>query len=192
MLRDVLGDKDIDVADAEILMARSEAGLENCANFVEASIGMVDTWAGCVLVDEEGSCGLVDWEWFGLSDAANELGQFLGMFHINIMRTEYENDILARLHHFITNFIQNYLHHSPPLSLDFKRQVLLSHGRELIYSRSYLELDEATQKRTLEAGVRSLRAAGDLGDDIDWTLLDDTEMGPRSLFEIVRVMETRS
>lgn len=109
------------------------------------------------------------------------------MFNINILRTEYENDTLARLRHFISTFGQNYVLHSPSLSLDFKRQVLLSHGRELVSARTYLELDEATQKRTLEIGLKSLRAAGD--SEIDWKLLEDSEFGPRGLGEIVGVIK---
>lgn len=71
----VLDSSGVDVPDAGILTARAIAGLEDCGK-VEPCIGMVDMWHGCILVHEDGSCGLVDFEWFGLSDAGNELGMF--------------------------------------------------------------------------------------------------------------------
>lgn len=42
----------------------------------EPCLGMVDFWPPNVLIDSEGNCGLVDWEYFGLSNPASELGMF--------------------------------------------------------------------------------------------------------------------
>lgn len=40
-------------------------------------LGMVDFWPGSVIVDAKwGVCGLIDWDYFGVSDEAKELGMF--------------------------------------------------------------------------------------------------------------------
>lgn len=64
-----------DIVDAETLAARSAQAFGDCGK-IEPCLGMVDLWPGNVIVDEVGNCGLVDWEWFGLSSASNELGMF--------------------------------------------------------------------------------------------------------------------
>ncbi|KAG8893946.1 hypothetical protein FRC00_009784, partial [Tulasnella sp. 408] len=42
----------------------------------EQCLGMVDLWPGSVLIDDNGDCGLVDWEYFGLTDPGTDLGMF--------------------------------------------------------------------------------------------------------------------
>lgn len=61
------------ISDAAVLTERVERSLRNSGN-VEPCLGMVDFWPGSILIDAHGNCGLVDWEYFGLSSASNELG----------------------------------------------------------------------------------------------------------------------
>jgi hypothetical protein len=51
----------------------------------------------------------------------------------------------------------------------FQQRVLLSHGRELVNGVALYEkkLDEAAKRRVLAAGVKSLRAAAGLEDDLN-------------------------
>jgi len=74
-------------SEARALADRVRSGLQESSNLVgeEMCLGMVDFWPGSVLInagdsdkDGDGSpgCGLVDWEYFGPSNAASELGMF--------------------------------------------------------------------------------------------------------------------
>ena len=60
-------------ADAERLAERVNEGLKSSGT-VEPCLGMVDLWPGSILIDSQGDCGLVDWEYFGRSTASSELG----------------------------------------------------------------------------------------------------------------------
>lgn len=59
----------------------------------------------------------------------------------------------------------------------FVRRLLLSHGRDLVRGvKLYSEkLDDASKRRLLEGGERSLRAAGESSDKIDVRFLRPTE-----------------
>lgn len=73
-----------DMSDAEQLAARVECSLQN-GNTVEPCLGMVDFWPGSILINAHGNCGLVDWEYFGLSSASGELGmlgEIPSFFHL--------------------------------------------------------------------------------------------------------------
>lgn len=61
------------IGDAELLAERVERSLRDSGN-VEPCLGMVDFWPGSIIIDARGNCGLVDWEYFGLSSASSELG----------------------------------------------------------------------------------------------------------------------
>jgi hypothetical protein len=39
-------------------------------------LGMGDFWPASLLIDAQGKCGLMDWEYFGLTDPGSELGMF--------------------------------------------------------------------------------------------------------------------
>ena len=69
-----------------ILMAQRIEDVETLMKTVEESLysqdkegpclGMVDFWPGNILVLQDGGCGVIDWEYFGVSSAASELGMF--------------------------------------------------------------------------------------------------------------------
>lgn len=58
-----------------LLMERMQNALDERSN-LEPCLGMVDFWPGSVLISKNGDCSLVDWEYFGLTNAGTELGMF--------------------------------------------------------------------------------------------------------------------
>lgn len=65
------------ITDAEVLAARVEEALRDNGR-QEQCVGICDLWPGSILIDPVGRCGLIDWEYFGLSNAASEVGMFRG------------------------------------------------------------------------------------------------------------------
>ena len=67
---------DITEAEALVLSERAGNALRAKAEAKDVCLGMVDFWPGNVLVElgEFGRCGLIDWEYFGLTSASSELG----------------------------------------------------------------------------------------------------------------------
>jgi hypothetical protein len=61
------------VIDAGTLTGRVDQALRNSGT-VEPCLGMVELWPGSILINAHEICGLVDWEFFGLSGAGSELG----------------------------------------------------------------------------------------------------------------------
>jgi hypothetical protein len=61
------------IDNGDLLAERANQALESNGT-VEPCLGMVDLWPGSILIDPRGNCGLVDWEYFGLSSASGELG----------------------------------------------------------------------------------------------------------------------
>lgn len=78
---------------------------------------------------------------------------------------------------FITLFLESYSKHSPAPSLYFKRQALLAYGRELVNSVEFFasELDEPSKKRVLHLGIKSLTAAGDSENEVDYSAFQDPD-----------------
>lgn len=66
------------VADAEALVLSERVRMALCAKAEAEDIclGMVDFWPESILVElgECGRCGLIDWEYFGVTSASRELG----------------------------------------------------------------------------------------------------------------------
>jgi len=63
-------------AEALLLSERAENALLTKAEAEDICLGMVDFWPGNILVEpgQFGRCGLIDWEYFGLTSASSELG----------------------------------------------------------------------------------------------------------------------
>ena len=59
--------------DADGLAERVSKDLKSNRS-VEPCLGMVDFWPGNILINSQGDCALVDWEYFGRSAASSELG----------------------------------------------------------------------------------------------------------------------
>lgn len=93
-----------------------------------------------------------------------------------LLKTESTPSALRNTRSFIVTLLQSYANYAPAPSLYFKRQALVSHGRELVNTLAFqeAELDDATKERALNAGIKSLRAAGDSENDLDLSVLEDT------------------
>ncbi|KAJ2924185.1 hypothetical protein H1R20_g12909, partial [Candolleomyces eurysporus] len=134
-------------------------------------LGMVDFWPGSVLVNLDwNKCGLIDWEYFGMSDEASELGMFLAHIHITKFKPSTSPGGQERLGKFMSALFQAYSHHSPSKarSKGFQRRFLISHGRELVNGIGmYQDLGAKGSQNVMEAGVRSLRAAGGSSDELN-------------------------
>jgi hypothetical protein len=78
---------------------------------------------------------------------------------------------------FTTLFLESYSKRSAAPSLYFKRQALLAYGRELINAVEFLasELDGPSKQRALHLGIRSLTAAGDSENELDYSVLQDPD-----------------
>ena len=186
------------ISDASILAKRVWRGLIEEPER-EPCLGMVDFWPESVLIgkDEDTRCGLVDWEYFGVSSASSELGMFrkysfnngktrqltiyITVAHLHFhMLNSTSPAIKERITSFSTSMLNSYSssHPAVPLwapSANFKRRLLLSHGRELIngiqmYNK---KLNKDTKMKVLQAGVRSLRAAGEADDELNLQLIKE-------------------
>lgn len=75
-----------DVTEAEALVLSERAGeaWRAKAEAEDVCLGMVDFWPGNILVElgEFGRCGLIDWEYFGLTSASSELGMLRKLPHL--------------------------------------------------------------------------------------------------------------
>ncbi|KAJ2921806.1 hypothetical protein H1R20_g15282, partial [Candolleomyces eurysporus] len=134
-------------------------------------LGMVDFWPGNVLVNPDwNKCGLIDWEYFGMSDEASELGMFLAHIHITKFKPSTSPGGQERLGKFMSALFQAYSRHSPSKarSKGFQRRFLISHGRELFNGIGmHKDLGAKGSQNVMEAAVRSLRAAGTSSDEIN-------------------------
>ncbi|KAI0245295.1 kinase-like domain-containing protein [Lactifluus subvellereus] len=76
-----------DAPDADALSVRVERALQRIGT-VEPCLGMCDLWPGSILIDTQGNCGLVDWEYFGLSGAGSEMGMLVAHLHIILLNSK--------------------------------------------------------------------------------------------------------
>ncbi|KAF8191533.1 kinase-like domain-containing protein [Mycena galopus ATCC 62051] len=149
------------VPGAEILSERVRTAMQT-KDQIELCLGMVDFWPGSILISPDGSCGLVDWEYFGLSTPGAEIGMLVAHLHLTIEQSKSELEVCDAVRTFISTFLGSYGARVPPASTYFNRQALVAYGREMVNALEFfaVELDDSAQKRVLDAGVRSLRAAG--------------------------------
>ena len=105
--------------------------------------------------------------------------------HMIILKTESTASALRNTRLFIVTLLRSYANHAPAPSLYFKRQALVSHGRELVNTLAFqeAELDNVTKERALNAGIKSLRAAGNSENDLDLSVLEDTNERYEFLYE---------
>ncbi|PPR06485.1 hypothetical protein CVT26_004574 [Gymnopilus dilepis] len=173
--------------EAQLLVDKVRAGLRETADLTgkEVCLGMVDFWPESVLVDlddhEFPRVGLVDWEYFGPSNAASELGMFLAHLHVHLLNSSTSARGKERITLFAEGVCQAYVASNRAISSGtswkpskaFKRRTLLSHGREMVNGVALYEqkLDPAAKKSVLAAGMRSLRAVGTSPDDLDMQIL---------------------
>jgi len=174
------------IADAETLAMRVDR-VSRDLDKAEPCLGMVDLWAGNVLVDSHRNCGLVDWEYFGLSSPSFELSRLITSFQYIQLRTKSSEDTLTLTRAFTKTLLRNYALHAPAPSLHFKRQALIIQGGDLINAlgEGGAEFDDDMKQRAFDAGVRSLRAAGDSEQSIDLSFFDDALPAYESLYERV-------
>jgi hypothetical protein len=72
------------VPDADILIKRVEDAMKDYWNF-ELCLGMVDLWRNNIFIDSNKNICLVDWEYFGLSNASHEMGLLGRFFFIDFL-----------------------------------------------------------------------------------------------------------
>ncbi|KAH8099778.1 kinase-like domain-containing protein [Cristinia sonorae] len=144
-------------------------------------LGMVDFWTDNVLLEHTAQgellkCGLVDWEYFGPSSAPSEMGMFLAHLQLHILNSTATNATKMTIQSFIIAMYEAYATTNGTEwrpSHNFVRRFLLSHGRELVNDVHFYttSLDESSKRRLLNAGLRSLRAAGGSVEEIDLSIL---------------------
>jgi len=89
------------IEDIEGLMERVEESLYS-RDKEGPCLGMVDFWPGNILVRERGGCGVIDWEYFGVSSAASELGMFSKQtFLIDRSLISFLMPVITQLHIFM-------------------------------------------------------------------------------------------
>ncbi|KAF8665667.1 hypothetical protein AX16_000120 [Volvariella volvacea WC 439] len=163
---------EVSALDAKELSERVEESMREGGK-AEPCIGMVDFWPESVLIirsaDERSGtsyqCGLIDWEYFGLTTAAAEVAMFL--VHIHILHTIHaENpNVFLHLRSFTRTFIQTCVSYfSSPPSPYFQHKLLVTHGRELVngydlYAEEW-KLSPSLKSKLVSLGLSSLRAAG--------------------------------
>ncbi|TFK35014.1 kinase-like domain-containing protein [Crucibulum laeve] len=167
--------------DADVLAERVRGALLDVEDDIDGDdrcLGMADMWPESMLIDDEDRCGLVDWEYFGVSSASAELGMFLAHLHILFLSSTSTSRTRAMTESFIYRFFDEYLKRSSPPSARFKRRALLAYGRELVNGLEFYapKLDEISKARVLRAGVRSLRAAGSRDSDLNLDVLEDVHV----------------
>ncbi|KAG8980048.1 hypothetical protein FRC05_007491 [Tulasnella sp. 425] len=162
-----------DPDEMQVLMDRMYSVLDP-ENNLEPCLGMVDLWAGNILVSTHGELGLVDWEHFGLSDPGCEVGLFVGDLHLCLFLGERTAEIATAVQAFVAELASAYLATSPDaMSTHFKRRFLITHGRELVIGMEMFTrpFDAASKARSVEAGLQCLRAAGAEDGTIDYDIL---------------------
>ncbi|KAG8931659.1 hypothetical protein FRC01_000994 [Tulasnella sp. 417] len=146
------------------LLGRMRSALDR-ESHPEQCLGMVDLWPGSVLIDDNGECGLVDWEHFGLTDPGTDLGMFVGHLHLLTLHDGAPEGAAASTTTFISTFASSYFEANPGISAYFERRFLIAHGRSLIcgtnvFAETFLE---STKIRAIKAGLSCLQAAGEQG-----------------------------
>ncbi|KAJ7348979.1 kinase-like domain-containing protein [Mycena albidolilacea] len=149
------------VPDAEILSKRVRTTMQT-KDKTEPCLGMVDFWPGSILICPDSTCGLVDWEYFGLSTPGAEIGMLVAHLHLIISQNERNPQICGAVRTFIAGFLESYGASAPLASTDFNQQALVAYGREMVNALEFFatELEESGRKHVLDVGVRSLRSAG--------------------------------
>ncbi|KAJ7671006.1 kinase-like domain-containing protein [Mycena rosella] len=164
------------VPDAEILGARIRATMQ-VKDKLEPCPGMVDFWPGSILIGFDGSRGLVDWEYFGISTSGAEIGMLVAHLDLIILYGSSTQESCEAIRSFISVFLDSaYDTHVPPVSSYFKRQAMIAYGREMITAVEFFaeELDEEAQRRVLDAGICSLRAAAESEEEMGTKLVNAT------------------
>jgi len=201
------------VPDAEILIKRVEDAMKDYWNF-ELCLGMVDLWRNNIFIDSDKNICLIDWEYFGLSNASHEmslLGRFFYLFsgchflifyvrtvqslHWILLKSSTSDAAMKSATTFISIMLRNYgqVRADVP-SPRFRRHALITHGRETISLLKWLADqfdDDSMRQRALESGLVYLRAAGESVDTMDVSIFDSETMTPyESLFEKAREILT--
>lgn len=93
--------------------------------------------------------------------------------HIHTIIHRSSEPVLAVLQLFISDFLQSFVANLPAPSAYFKRRALITHGRKLVNSSNVYsdKLNDAAKGIMIQAGINSLRAAGQTETDIDLSIL---------------------
>jgi len=186
-LKDILSSHD--VPDAEILIKRVEDAVRDFRK-IDLCLGQVDLWRNNVLIDSDKNICLVDWEYFGLSNASCEMSLLVQSLHWILLNSSSTDAGKKLTTTFISTMLRNYgqVHADVP-SPRFRRYALIVHGRVTISmlrwkSWNVDEFDDDMKQKALESGLTYLRAAGESEDTMDISVFDSGPVTPyESLYE---------
>ncbi|KAG8901173.1 hypothetical protein FRB99_005506 [Tulasnella sp. 403] len=161
-----------EVPDTPALVVRVTTAVDRVPE--EPCLGLVDFWPGCVLVDEKGECGLVDWEYFGVTSPGLDLGGLIGHLHVTLLRDNLSQEAIQSTRTFLSTFYATYSQRYPQATQAFQRDFLITYGREMfVLLNQYADkLTEEAKRRAADAGTRALKAAGDSSEEVDLSPLD--------------------
>jgi len=177
------------VPDAEILIKRVEDATKDYWNF-ELCLGMVDLWRNNIFIDSDKNICIIDWEYFGLSNASHEMSLLVHSLHWILLKSSSSDTAIKCTTTFISTMLRNYgqVRADVP-SPRFRRHALITHGRETISILKWLadQFDDPMRQRALESGLVYLRAAGESVDTMDVSIFDSGTMTPyESVYEKAR------
>jgi hypothetical protein len=111
--------------------------------------------------------------------------------HLHQIRLKTQTSVHENARSFTAALLDSYSKHAPTPSAYFKRQALTVYGCDVVNSLEFLacELNDASKEQLLKAGVRSLTAAGDSENEVDYTIfkVPDDNCGGLSLDIIAMV-----
>lgn len=177
------------VPDAEILIKRV-ANVARDSRKTDLCLGMVDLWCNNIVIDSDMNVCLVDWEYFGLSNASCELSLLVQSLHWILLKPSSTDAAKKCTTAFISTMLRNYGQVCAGVpSPRFRRYALIIHGRVTISLMQWNadQFDDAMKQKALESGLSYLRAAGESEDTMDVSIFDSETVTPyESLYEKAR------
>ncbi|KAF9244450.1 kinase-like domain-containing protein [Melanogaster broomeanus] len=161
------------VPDAEVLVSRLDKAFRDSGKR-ESCLGMVDLWTSNILIDSNTNVCLIDWEFFGLSNASCELSLLVQSLQWILFRPDSTDGLVERTRAFTSTMLQNYALRAPHPSPHFQRHALLSYGCQIVLTLDFFKVDinDDMKRKILDAGVGYLRAAGESVDMMDLSMFD--------------------
>ena len=196
------------VPDVDILTKRVEDAARDFMK-TDSCLGIVDLWCKNIVIDSDKNICLIDWEYFGWSNASWEMSLLGAFFSFSFSRSNTFHKTVQTLHWillkstftdaaknrtsvFISTMLQNYGQVRADIpSPRFKRQALIFYARETINLLKWnaAEFDDTMKEKALELGLACLRAAGTSVDTMDESIFDSETVTPyERLFEKARAM----
>jgi hypothetical protein len=181
------------VPDVDVLTKRVDDAARESRK-TDSCLGMVDLWCKNIVIDSDKNICLLDWEYFGWSNASCEMSLLVESMHWILLKSSFTDAAKNRTNAFISTMLQNYgqVRADVP-SPHFRRQAIIFYAREIISLLKWNadEFDDTMKEKALELGLAYLRAAGTCVDTMDVSIFD-SETVPvtpyESLFEKARAI----